>query len=118
MRQCLVSLTGSHRVKGRSKRSLRHEQGYVEARVSDWLVVRGHGFQASMARLKHLLSQGPGREEEEEVRGKTCKKHFEKQSQPAPVLACTLFQEAGCSYEFSQHEPRSVGTGNVSPSAF
>jgi len=112
-------------------------------RFSGWLVVRGPELQASMARLKHLLSQGPGREEE--VRGKACKKHFEgwvfssvverlpskrkalgsvpssekykkrkkkkhfeKQSQPAPVLACTLFQKVGCSCKFSQHEPRSV----------
>lgn len=31
---------------------------YVEARVSGWLVVRGPGLQDSMARLKHLTSQG------------------------------------------------------------
>lgn len=40
--------------------SLRHEQGCVGASALGWLVVRGPVLQASMARLKHLTSQGPG----------------------------------------------------------
>lgn len=59
MQKCFVTFTGSHRVQRGSRRSLRHEQIYIEARVSGWLVVRGPGLQASMARLKHLTSQGP-----------------------------------------------------------